>query len=86
MDTIRVTQSEFQRAVETLTDRALQEPVTITKDGRDHVVLLSADEYARLRRRDRNVGLAAELPEEWVEAVRTARVPEEFAYLDDELS
>jgi prevent-host-death family protein len=86
MDTIRVTQSEFQRAVEALTDKALQEPVTITKNGRDHVVLLSADEYARLKRRDRTVGLADELPEEWLDAVRTARVPDEFAHLDDELS
>jgi hypothetical protein len=34
------------------------------------------------------VGLAAdaaELPEEWVEAVRSAKVPEEFAHLDSEL-
>ena len=35
----------------------------------------------RLKRRDRRVGLAAELPEEWVEAVRSAKVPEEFGHL-----
>jgi hypothetical protein len=28
---------------------------------------------------------AAELPEEWVDAVRKARVPDEFAHLDAEL-
>jgi PHD/YefM family antitoxin component YafN of YafNO toxin-antitoxin module len=85
MDTIRVTEGEFQSAFDALSDRALQEPVTITKEGRDHLVVLSADEYARLKRRDRRAGLSSELPEEWVEAVRNAKVPDEFAGLDAEL-
>ena len=37
------------------------------------------------KRRDRSVGLTTELPEEWVEAVRKAKVPDEFAHLDAEL-
>lgn len=85
MDTIRVTESEFQRAVGSLTDKAQQEPVTITRNGRDHVVVVSAEEYARLKRRDRRVGLTDELPEEWIDAVRNAKVPDEFAHLDAEL-
>lgn len=35
---------------------ALLEPVTITKYGRDHLVLLSADASDRLKRRDRQLG------------------------------
>jgi prevent-host-death family protein len=85
MDTIRVTVSEFQQAFGALTDKATEEPVTITKEGRDHLVVLSAEEYVRLKRRDRRVGLTSELPEEWVEAVRSAKVPDEFANLDGEL-
>jgi prevent-host-death family protein len=85
MDNIRVTENEFQRAFGTLSDKAAQEPVTITKNGRDHLVVLSAEEYSRLKRRERRVGLASELPEEWVEAVRDAKVPDEFAHLDGEL-
>jgi PHD/YefM family antitoxin component YafN of YafNO toxin-antitoxin module len=85
MDTIRVTRGEFQRAFDAMSDRALQEPVTITKAGRDHLVVMSADEYARLKRRDRRVGLTSELPEEWVDAVRNAKVPDENASLDAEL-
>ena len=85
MKNIRITTSEFQRAFGTWTEKAAEEPVTITKQGRDHLVVLSADEYARLKRRDRQVGLASELPEEWEEAVRKARVPAEFAHLDAEL-
>src|SRR5260221_420193 len=64
MDTIRVTRGEFQRAFDAMSDRALQEPVTITKAGRDHLVVMSADEYARLKRRDRRVGL--DMERSWV--------------------
>ena len=85
MDTIRVTENEFQRAFGALTEQALREPVTITKNGRDLVVVVSAEEFARLKRRDRQVGLAAELPEEWLDPVRRASVPESFAHLNAEL-
>ena len=85
MEMLRVTEGEFQRAFEALTDKARQTPVAITKAGRDHLVVVSADEYARLKRRDRLVGRTSDLPEEGVEAVRTAEVPDEFAHLDAEL-
>jgi len=69
-----------------LADRARREPVAITTDdGRNELVVLSAEEYARLKRRDRRVGLTEDLPEEWIEAVRSAKVPDEFAGLDAEL-
>jgi prevent-host-death family protein len=85
MQTTRVTASEFQQAFGALSDQARHEPVVITKHGRDSLVVMSAEEWERLRRRDRRVGLTAELPEEWNEAVRNAGVPEEFAHLDAEL-
>ena len=56
-------------------------PDVTTLDGRDEFVVLSAEEYARLDRRDRCVGLT----EGWVEAVWNAKVPDEFAALDAEL-
>jgi hypothetical protein len=49
------------------------------------LVVLSAEEYARLKRRDCCVGLTEDLPDEWIEAVRSAKVPDEFAGLDAEL-
>jgi prevent-host-death family protein len=85
MSPTRVTASEFQQAFGALSDSARREPVVITKHGRDSLVVMSAEEWERLKRRDRRVGLTAELPEEWVEAVRSAEAPEEFAGLDDEL-
>jgi PHD/YefM family antitoxin component YafN of YafNO toxin-antitoxin module len=85
MKATRVTASEFQKAFGALGDRALSAPLMITKQGRDHLVVLSAGEYARLKRRDRRVGLAADLPEEWAEAVRVAEVPDQYAHLDSEM-
>ena len=46
---------------------------------------MAAEEWARLKRRDRQVGLTTDLAEEWVDAVRTAKVPEEFAHIDADL-
>lgn len=86
MDMIRMTEAEAEQGFRALADRARHEPVTITApDGRDEFVVVPAEEYARLKRRDRRVGLAEDLPEEWVEAVRNAKVPDEFAGLDAEL-
>jgi prevent-host-death family protein len=85
MQTTRVSASEFQQAFGALSDKARHEPVVITKHGRDSLVVMSAEEWERLKRRDRKVGLTAELPEEWIEAVRSAKVPEEFAPLNAEL-
>jgi prevent-host-death family protein len=72
---IKVSASELQRSLGSVSDAALREDVTITKQGRNHLVLLSYGEYARLKRRDRTVGLAGELSDEWLEAVRKAEVP-----------
>jgi prevent-host-death family protein len=85
METTRVTASEFQQAFGALSDKARQEPVVITKHGRDSLVVMSAEEWERLKRRDRRVGLTTELSDEWGEAVRRARVPDDFAHLDTEL-
>jgi hypothetical protein len=84
MEMVRLTEAALQQGFRTLADRARREPVTITTpdgttpdgttpDGRDEFVVLSAEEYARLKRRDRRVGLTGELPEEWVEPCATPR-------------
>jgi PHD/YefM family antitoxin component YafN of YafNO toxin-antitoxin module len=86
MEMIRITEAELQHGLGALAEKARREPVTIASpDGRDELVVLSPEEYARLKRRDRRVGLTEELREEWIEAVRNAKVPDEFAALDAEL-
>jgi hypothetical protein len=57
---MRVTTAEFIKHYGSLADRALSEPVTITKSGRDRLVVLSIEECER--RRDRLVVKAAESP------------------------
>ncbi len=84
-DTVIVSAAEFHRNIGKYQDIALTRPVAITKNGRERTVLLSAEEYARLKRRDRRALTAEELSEEQIEAVRTAQVPAEFAALDEEL-
>ena len=85
MQPTRVTSSEFQQAFGALSDKARHEPVVITKHGRDSLVVMAAEEWERLKRRDRASGVAADLPEEWIEAVRRAELPEGFSQLDSEL-
>jgi PHD/YefM family antitoxin component YafN of YafNO toxin-antitoxin module len=57
----------------------------ITQDGRDRLVLLSAEEYARLKRRDRRVVVTGELTDAERDLIAKAEVPAEYAYLDEEL-
>jgi prevent-host-death family protein len=50
---VRVPAREFQREFGRLRGVAHQEAVIVTRHGRDDVVLLSAEEYQRLRSLDR---------------------------------
>jgi prevent-host-death family protein len=84
-DAVTVSAAEFHRNVGVYQDIALTKPVTITKNGRERTVLLSAQEYARLKRRDRRVIASGELSEHQVDAIRNARVPDEYADLDKEI-
>ena len=85
MEATRVTSSEFQQSFGTLSDKARHDPVVITKHGRDSLVVMSAEEWERLRRRDRQAGLTAELQPEWVDAIGKAKVSKKYAHLDAEL-
>ena len=84
-DTVKVTAAEFHRNIGAYQDMALTKAVTITKTGRDRTVLISAEEYTRLKRRDRRVIAAGELSERHVVALRAAKVPDQYADLDREL-
>ena len=41
--------ADFHRKIGHYQDRALVEPVMVTRNGRERIVLLSADEYHRLK-------------------------------------
>jgi prevent-host-death family protein len=75
--------SELQRNIGDIQELALKEPVTITRNGREKYILLSTEEYHRLKRRDRQVLGIQELSEEDVRDIAAANVPEEYAYLNE---
>ncbi len=68
-----------------MADQALTEPVTITRHGRDRLVLLSVEEYDRLKRRDRRVVRLEDFTDEEMALIAQAEVPAEYAQLDAEL-
>jgi PHD/YefM family antitoxin component YafN of YafNO toxin-antitoxin module len=82
---MRVSTADFIKNYGDFADKALTEPVTITKNGRDRLVVLAVGEYERLKRRDRQVRRAEDLTEEELALIAAAKVPAEYAYLDDEL-
>lgn len=65
-------------------DKALVEPITITKYGREHLVLLSAAEYERLKRRARQVVRVTEMPDELAQAIANTEPTGEAAQHDSE--
>lgn len=82
---MRVSSAEFLKNYGTVTDKALSEAVTITRNGRDRLVLLSAEEYARLRRRDRRVISTGEQTKDDLALIAEAEVPAGYEHLDEEL-
>ncbi len=82
---MRVTTADFIKNYGRLADQALSEPLTITKNGYDRLVVMSADEYERLKRRDRRVISAGELSDAEIALIAQAEVPAEYAHLDEEL-
>ena len=82
---MRVTSAEFIKGFDVLADKALTEPVTITNDGRDRLVVVSAGEYERLRRRDRAVFRSEDLSESDLDLIARSEMAAEHRHLDTEL-
>lgn len=58
------------------TDEAMLHPVGIQRHGITRVVMISLNEYERLKRRDRQVIRTEDLDDETLEAILTAEVSE----------
>lgn len=80
-----VSSVEASKAFGRISRQALIAPLTITHHGHDSLVLMSAAEYQRLKRRDRQVYTLDDVPDEIANAVRTARAPVEAAAFDHEV-
>ena len=85
MATITLSASEFQDRVGEALDRSLSQPVLITKHGRPRNVVLSYDEYERLRARDRRAVRAEDLTDEDIAALEASEMGPGYDHLDAEL-
>jgi len=78
---VRITAVEFQKNIGRYQDIALSQPVTVTRNGRDRTVVISAEEYRRLKRRDREVLGLDDFTQADLEAIRaTEPSPEAYAF------
>lgn len=83
---ITISSAEFQRNFGRYQDVALTEPVAITRNGRERVVVLSVDEYHRLKQRDRQVLSLVDFNEADLQAILAAEPPPEAATFDHEVA
>jgi Antitoxin Phd_YefM, type II toxin-antitoxin system len=86
MHIMKVSTADFIKNYGTLADKALTEPLTITKNGRDRFVLVEAAEFARLMRRDRKVKRLVDFTTEEMNLVLNSEMPEGYEHLDAELA
>jgi PHD/YefM family antitoxin component YafN of YafNO toxin-antitoxin module len=82
---IKVSAADFQRNIGRYQDLALTEPVAVTRNGRERTVMISTDEYQRLKRRDREVLGLDDFTEADIAALEAARAPESSKAFDHEL-
>jgi PHD/YefM family antitoxin component YafN of YafNO toxin-antitoxin module len=64
--------------------RAEPEAVTVLHCNKPSVVIVSATEYARLKRRDKQVVLTEDMPEWLVERIAATEMDPKFAHLDQD--
>ena len=82
---ITMTATEFQQHVERYQDEALRQPVAITRNGRERLVMLSAGEYRRPKSRGREVFCAEDPSDEKVAQIARGRTDPRQDDLDAEL-
>lgn len=86
MSSTLVTSADFQKAFGRFREKALQEPVVITNHGRESLVLLSAQEYRRLKSQDRRALHPWELNPREVEALTASQPAPEGDEFNDEFT
>ena len=82
---LTVAAGDFQRNFGRYQDEALKQPLVITRNNRDRLVVLSVEEYQRLKRRDREVMRTEELAPEQLVALTEGGMDPRHAHLNKEL-
>lgn len=82
---LTVSAVEFQRNFGRYQDEALKQPLSITRNGRDRLVVLSVEEYQRLKRRERIVFRTEDLSQAEIQAITQGRMDTRHDHLNAEL-
>ena len=82
---ITISSAEFQRHFGRYQDEALTQPVAITRNGRERVVILSVNEYRRLKRRAREALPVGALSNAEREAIAGTEMAPHHRHLDREI-
>lgn len=80
----KVTSGEFTREFGRYRALAQREAVIITNHGRDDVVLLAAEDYARLRRYEQKAFHVSQLPRDIVDELGKVPAPKAASKFDRE--
>ena len=82
---VTVTAAELQKQFEHYRDMASKQPISITHQGRESLIVLSIEEYQRLKALDDRQALYPwELPEDVLQALENIEVPEESGQFNHE--
>ena len=84
MANVTISSGDFLKAYGRMVETAMREPVSITSHGRERLVLLSAEEYRRLKSNDRVALYPWELDEDDLRALEAAQPPAEAAQYNSE--
>lgn len=76
--------TEVQKNFGAYHDQALNEPVRVTKYGRETVYIVSAKTYHAMKRAQREVVAAADLTDAELALIEAAEIPPEHRYSLDE--
>ncbi len=82
---IRLSSHEAQRHWGRVQDMALIEPVAVTSKGRDRIVMLSFDEYQRLKSLDFKAMLPHDFSDEDLMHLSQTKAPKEAKAFDHEV-
>ena len=82
----KVAAGRFQKEFGRYRTLAHREAVTVTSHGHDDVVLLSADEYQRLRNLERRTMHVSELTSVEIAALERVQIPAEANRYDHEMT
>ena len=83
---IKVSAADFQRNIGKYQDLALVQPVAVTRNGRERTVMISIEEYHRLKRRDRQVLELDDFTDADLADLEQSRAPESAKAFDHELT